>query len=108
MIKDNGDSGKTNVSGDKASVPERKRKATSEKRFRARREALEHVAVRIPVKDVARIDALAVKYATVWFKPTRSDMMRKLLLKALDGEDAAATDAAADEEPTEDDDEDEE
>ena len=64
-----------------------KGKATSERLPHARREPLDHVAVRIPAKDVARIDALAVKYATLWFKPSRSDMLRKLLLQALDAED---------------------
>jgi hypothetical protein len=58
---------------------------------------MEHVAVRISAKDVARIDALAAKYTTTWFKPSRSDMLRKLILKAL-----AAEDAEAGEKPTED------
>jgi hypothetical protein len=74
--------------GEDASTLPRKTKATSEKRFRARREPMEHVAVRISARDVARIDALAAKHATLWFKPTRSDMLRKLLLKALAAEDA--------------------
>jgi len=81
--------------GKDASVPPGQRKATSTKRLRAQREPLAHVAVRIPAKDVARIDALATKYTTAWFKPKRSDMLRKLLLNAL-----AAEDAKADEEPS--------
>jgi len=87
----------TNVNNKHASVLQRKTKATSEKKPRARREALEHVAVRIPATAVARIDALVTKHTTPLFKLTRSDMMRKLLLKALDAEDAAAG-----EEPAED------
>jgi hypothetical protein len=98
MTKDSGDSGMTSVTGDEdASVPPRKRKATSATKHHAQSEALEHVAVRIPAKDVARIDALAAKHSKPWFKLTRSDMLRKLLLKALnaEGDDAG-------EEPTDD------
>jgi len=97
MIKDGGDSGMTKGTDKPANAPARTSKATSEKKPRARREPMEHVAVRIAAKDVARIDALAVKHGTTWFKLTRSDMMRKLLLKALDAEDAE------DDEPADDD-----
>ena len=82
-----------------ASVPPRKTKATSETKHYTQREPREHVAVRIPAKDVARIDALVAKHSTPWFKLTRSDMLRKLLLRALNAEEEDA-----DEEPTDDED----
>jgi hypothetical protein len=83
--------------GKDTSVTPRKSKAASKRKFRAQREPMDHIAVRLPAKDVARIDALAVKYTTTWLKPSRSDMVRKLLLKAL-----AAEDAEVGEEPTDD------
>ena len=53
----------TNVNdGEDARVPPRRAKAASKRTFRAEREPLDHVAVRIPAKDVARVDALAAKH----------------------------------------------
>ena len=81
----------TNVNdGEDARIPPDKTNAASKRLFRAEREPLDHVAVRIPAKAVARIDALAAKHTKPWFKLTRSDMLRKLILQALDAEDKRA------------------
>jgi hypothetical protein len=81
MSKDRSDSRPTNVNDN-----------PTHKKPRARREPMEHIAARIPATDVARIDALIAKHKTSWLKPTRSDMIRKLLYKALAAEEAAAGD----------------
>ena len=44
----------------------------------------EHVAVRLDEITIARIDALRAKLAQPWGDATRSDVLREIIVKALD------------------------
>lgn len=46
--------------------------------------ASEHVSVRLLAEDIARIDALIGSCSTRWREGTRSDVIRMLLVSALD------------------------
>jgi hypothetical protein len=48
------------------------------------REPTEAIAVVLRVKDIHRIDALGGRFSTPWHPATRSDIVRGLLLPALD------------------------
>jgi hypothetical protein len=48
------------------------------------REPTETIAVVLKVKDIERIDALGGLFSASWHKATRSDIVRGLLLPALD------------------------
>jgi hypothetical protein len=43
-----------------------------------------HVSVRLAPETMARIDALAPVFSTEWHAATRSDILRGLILDALD------------------------
>ncbi|APR82610.1 Hypothetical protein A7982_07959 [Minicystis rosea] len=43
-----------------------------------------HVAVRLDETTIARIDALVPRLSTDWLHVTRSDVLRSLLLRALE------------------------
>jgi hypothetical protein len=48
------------------------------------REPTEGIAVVLKVKDIQRIDALGGRFSAPWHTATRSDIIRGLLLAALD------------------------
>jgi hypothetical protein len=43
-----------------------------------------HVSVRLDAETMARVDALAPAFSTEWHAATRSDILRGLILDALD------------------------
>jgi hypothetical protein len=43
-----------------------------------------HVSVRLDAETIARVDALAPQFSTHWRPATRSDVLRALILTALD------------------------
>lgn len=43
-----------------------------------------HVSVRLDVETMARVDALGPQFSTTWRGATRSDILRGLILTALD------------------------
>ncbi|MEO7327979.1 MAG: ribbon-helix-helix domain-containing protein, partial [Minicystis sp.] len=43
-----------------------------------------HVSVRLDAETMARVDALAPLFSTHWRRATRSDILRGLILSALD------------------------
>jgi len=43
-----------------------------------------HVSVRLDARTVARVDALAPQLSTEWRRATRSDVLRALILSALE------------------------
>jgi hypothetical protein len=43
-----------------------------------------HVAVRLSDETIARIDALIPRYSAPWHRATRSDILRALVLEALE------------------------
>ena len=47
-----------------------------------------HVAVRLDEATIARIDALIPQLSTDWLQVTRSDVLRSLLLRALEEADS--------------------
>jgi hypothetical protein len=47
-------------------------------------EPTETIAVVMKVTDIARLDALRSRFSAAWHKATRSDVVRGLLLPALD------------------------
>jgi hypothetical protein len=44
-----------------------------------------HVSVRLDADTIARVDALAPQFSTQWRPATRSDVLRALILSALEG-----------------------
>jgi hypothetical protein len=50
---------------------------------RAKREGFSHVAVRMDVKDVERLDALIPLVSQPWRTGTRSDVLRAVILRGL-------------------------
>ena len=59
---------------------------------RAPQPALVHFSVRLDAKIVARLDALALRYRRPWRKPTRSDLLRIVILAGLVLEEKAGGD----------------
>jgi hypothetical protein len=49
-----------------------------------------HVSVRLDVETMARVDALAPVFSAEWHLATRSDILRGLILDALDRFEKAA------------------
>lgn len=47
-----------------------------------------HVSVRLDAETIARVDALAPQLSTQWRPATRSDVLRALILTALDRPEA--------------------
>jgi hypothetical protein len=57
---------------------------------RQSRAPTETIAVVLKVKDIQRIDALGGRFSAPWHTATRSDIIRGLLLPALDEAEKAA------------------
>ena len=49
-----------------------------------------HVSVRLDADTIARVDALAPQFSTQWRPATRSDVLRALILSALQGYEGPA------------------
>jgi hypothetical protein len=50
-----------------------------------------HVSVRLDAETMARVDALAPAFSTEWHPATRSDILRGLILDALERFERGAT-----------------
>jgi hypothetical protein len=54
------------------------------------RNVLRNVGVRLDDATIARVDALASRYAQPWRTPSRSDLLRIAILSGLDAEEKGA------------------